>query len=55
MENNLKENKAGTDLTKKLINEFQSYQSKLNGDASGNLNKLRMDAMSVFEKKPDSR
>ncbi|MBK8983643.1 MAG: Fe-S cluster assembly protein SufD [Ignavibacteria bacterium] len=50
MENNLKENTFETDLTKKLINEFQSYQSKLNGDASGSLNQLRTDAMSVFEK-----
>ncbi|HAY33826.1 MAG TPA: Fe-S cluster assembly protein SufD [Ignavibacteria bacterium] len=50
MENKLKENTVETNLTKKLINEFQAYQSKLNGDASGSLNHLRTDAMSVFEK-----
>ncbi|MBS1516768.1 MAG: Fe-S cluster assembly protein SufD [Bacteroidetes bacterium] len=50
MENNLKENKTDKDLKQKLVEEFKSMESKLNGEASGNFHKIRKDAIAVFDK-----
>lgn len=49
MENNLKENITEKDLKNKLVKEFQSFESKLNGEASGNFHQIRKDAIAVFE------
>jgi len=55
MENNLKENIIDlkdsnvTDLKKKLINEFQKFESSLNGEASSDYHQIRKDAIAVFE------